>query len=94
MAKSWVLSFVFLFCFIVLLVFCFFLMLFSHCRKAKQKLSMLQNSERTIADVKCQWLQNAVKNHTPRVSPSVFLSEGNQGVLGISNFLEIIISNL
>ena len=30
----------------------------------------LQSSERTIAHVQCQWLQNAVKNRTPRVSPS------------------------
>ena len=61
--------FFFLFLFFGVLIF-WILVLFSHSRKTKQNCQWLQSSERTIAHVQCQWLQNAVKNRTPRVSPS------------------------
>ena len=80
-AESWVLSCwsfwffaLLLFWFLVFFVF-WILVLFSHCRKTKQKLSMVakqwENHRRCSGckDVQCQWLQNAVKNRTPRVSP-------------------------
>ena len=67
---------VFLFLFVLFFlgeVFCFFL-LFWFClaiaEKPSRNCQWLQGSERTMAHVQRQWLQNAVKNRTPRVPPS------------------------
>ena len=67
---------VFLFFFVLFFlgeVFCFFL-LFWFClaiaEKPSRNCQWLQGSERTMAHVQRQWLQNAVKNRTPRVPPS------------------------
>ena len=74
-AESWILFF--FVCFFLIL-FLFFLVscLFWFCplqknqAKPSRNCECLQSSERTIAHVQCQWLQNAVKNRNPRVSPS------------------------
>ena len=78
MAESWDLSFC---VFFLVFVFCFFGFGFlvswflgwfclAIAEKPGKNYQWLQSSERTIAHVQCQWLQNAVKNRTPRVSPS------------------------
>jgi hypothetical protein len=64
-----------LFCFFGFLFFCFFgfwfcLAIAEKPNRNYRNCQWLQSSERTIADVQCQWLQNAVKNRTPRGSPS------------------------
>ena len=64
--------FFFWFCFFGFLVFWFFGFWFclAIAEKPSRNCQWLQSSGRTIAHVQCQWLQNAVKNRTPRVSPS------------------------
>jgi len=67
-AESWVLSFFFWF-----LVFFGFWFCLAIAEKPSRNCQWLQSSERAMAHVQCQWLQNAVKNCTPRVSPSELL---------------------
>jgi len=72
--------------FVFFVLFCFFFGFlfvwffgFWFCLAIAEDLSRncqwLKSSDRTMAHVQCQWLQNAVKNRTPRVYPSVILGE-------------------
>ena len=74
-AESWVLSFCLFFCFLFFWFLVFFGLWFclAIAEKPSRNCQWLQSSERTMAHVQCQWLQNAVKNRTPRVSPSELL---------------------
>ena len=57
------------FCFFGFLFFFGFWFCLAIAEKPSRNCQWLQGSERTMAHVQRQWLQNAVKNRTPRVPP-------------------------